>query len=313
MSRVRIGLRSRADGEALTNYGDVAFGCDQVGVGPGWIRGREETVEAAKILVEAGNHKLLPECGGLLGEVTWRTISSLRLGHPGERVGLGKFGKKDIKFFRVIRGGELAEVIGGGQRAAQHALNGFAKLEPTDFMAGTGAIDGTDHAFDFPSAGAERWQIGGRKRAAAQHMAESVFRPGPGGIAAQLEVAGVMQQNRDDREFELPGVGLGNDSGMVTTGEQLYETDGRLQRVLEIMIAQVDRRIVGVPTFKQLLDVDKNPVDPSGGLAGIQLAKRPAHKSGHGRPGPGVDVVGHRWEESKIALLRSVLGEDFVK
>ena len=122
-----------------------------------------------------------------------------------------------------------------------------------------------------------------------------------------------MSCNRtDDREFKLPGVGLGNDAGVVTIGEQIYEANGRLQCVLEVMIAQVDRRIVGVPAFEQFLHVDKHPVDPSGGLAGIKLGKRLPHKSGHGRPGPGVDVMGHGSEESKIALLRSVLGEDFV-
>lgn len=59
-----------------------------------------------------------------------------------------------------------------------------------------------------------------------------------------------MEQSRGDGQFELPGIDVRFDPGGMAPFEQQGKTDGRLQRMLQIMIAQIDRGVIGMAAAK---------------------------------------------------------------
>ena len=119
-------------------------------------------------------------------------------------VGLLEFVEENFEFVRIVGRRHLAEIVGGGQGAADDAFEGFAEAQAADILGGACAVDRAQHGIDLVVVGAEGGQVGCRERATPQHMAERVFGAGAGGVGAQFKVAGVVQEHGGEREFELP-------------------------------------------------------------------------------------------------------------
>jgi hypothetical protein len=200
----------------------------------------------------------------------------------------------------------LAEEFRRGKGAADNALDRFAEVEPADLLGRPSAVDGAEHRLDLEVVGPEGRQVCGGEGTAAQDVAVGIFRAGAGRVGAQLEVAGVMQEHGGQGEFELPGVQVRFDAGGVAALENQGEAHGGLQRVLQIVIADVDRRILRMLSGKKRHHVVENRFEPHETRVGIHPGKLGPHKSRNRGGIFGVDGGEHglAWREIFLALRR---------
>src|ERR1035437_3635768 len=177
-------------------------------------------------------------------------------------VGLTKLFVENFEFVGVICGGHLAEVVGRRERAADDAVDRFAEIKAADFLGGAGAVDRAEHCLNFNGVGAERGQIRRSESATAQHVAEGELCASPVGVGAELEITGVVQEHRGEGEFKLPSIHRRLNAGDVPAFENKRDANRRLQRVLEIVIANVDGGVVRMPALEELPHVPENILQP---------------------------------------------------
>ncbi len=88
-----------------------------------------------------------------------------------------KLREQTLEPIRVVGRGHLAEIIGGGQRVANHAADWFAEMNVIQLLRWSGATYRPQHHVGFEIVCAERRQIGRRKRTAPQHVVKGVLGP----------------------------------------------------------------------------------------------------------------------------------------
>lgn len=79
----------------------------------------------------------------------------------------------------------------------------------------------------------------------------------------------------------------------MAAGEEPVRAGGRLQGVLEIVVAQVDRQIIGMATGKRCREVGKNAVDPGNGYASSERLNDLMATRADGFPRFGIEDLGH--------------------
>lgn len=189
--------------------------------------------------------------------------------------------KQDFQFVGIVGCRHLPEIIGGRQRTADHPFDGIAEMELADFLGRSRAIDGAEHSLHFirPQDG----QIGSGEGAAPQNAAEGISRAGSDIIGPKFQVARVVYQGRGDGQFELAGIHSRLHAGGVPAFQQQHEANRRLQRVLQIVVAQIDGRVIGLAPREESLDVLEYPPQPRQARARLHHRKLRLHKRRHRR------------------------------
>src|SRR5690606_25249702 len=228
-------------------------GLDRLDVGVGGGRGvGEPAVNALVILIEHGKDEFAPKVGGAREQILSRGEEAFFGRDAVEGVGFLEFAVKVAEFFDVAGIGHLAEVVGGGDHAADEAFGVVAEAKGADLAGRAGAADGAEHAVDFVEGAAERGEHRGGEGAAAQDVREGVFGPGAGGVGAELQVAAVVEHDGGETEFERTDAERGLHALVVVAGGEVDEAPGRQQGVLKTVVFQVDGLVVGVTAFKQI-------------------------------------------------------------
>ncbi len=88
-------------------------------------------------------------------------------------------------------------------------------------------------------------ELGGEIGAAA-HMHGGVFGAGALGVVALLEIAGVVEEHRQQPELKVAPSQPRPRAGTVAPAQQPGHAQSPLERMLEIMVAGVDGLIIGV-------------------------------------------------------------------
>jgi dephospho-CoA kinase len=102
------------------------------------------------------------------------------------------------------------------------------------------------------------------------------------GVRAEFRVPGVVQEGTADGEFELARAYARFDRGVVTSGQDQHQADRRLEGVLKIVIAQVDRAVISVASREQILDVGEDAAKPLQLNTRVHLRELALHESQHG-------------------------------
>ena len=259
------GLRRLA---AATNLRHVALDRFEVDVPAVGIGCGEKAVERLALDLQLAAHKVVPERGRAEGEVG-RGLECASLGGQVEEfVRLLELEEQRRQLVGIGRVGHLAEEIGGGEGVADHAAHGIAELHLADLAVGAGATDRAEDDLDLEIVDAPGRQISGGEGATAQHMTIRVLGAGAAPVGAQLQVARVVQQGRDHGQFELAEADPRHDLGDMPALEQQRDAHGGLQRVVEIVIVQIDAGVIGIPAFEEVDDVPEHPAHPGGVGAG---------------------------------------------
>ena len=272
---------------------DVPLDSVEVGVGTVRVGHRKKTVNFPEFRIEARTDHLGPEIGRLEDQVLRRLEATAVAGHRHEVVGLVKFAEEYLELLRIIRGGHLAEQIGGGEGAADEAINRMVKLQAANLVVGSGAVDRAQHAGDFVFVDSQRGQVGSGEGAAAQDVGQGVFGASAIRVRPRLEVAGVVQERCSDREFELTGRKRLDLTGALGTLEQHRDADDGLQRMLEVVIPQVDCLVIRVFSREKQLNPVESRFEQSGHGPGEQALESLTGQSGHGSGILGVDGGEH--------------------
>ncbi len=227
-------------------------------------------VDAEKLALKFGQHVAAPEVGRAGDQIVGRFERAQIAGYAEKVVGFLELGVEEAKFVRIIRRGHLSEVVGRGDTTADDLFGGGAEGDRVEIGSRSGAADGVEDDVQPIGAKSGRGQVAGGHGAAAQHVGVGVLRPGARGVGSQFEIARVVQDDRGEAAFELPGGEGGLGRSFVAGGEEFGEAEGRLQRVVKIVIPQIDRLIVEVATFKHRLHIREKPVQHGDGIPGIE-------------------------------------------
>jgi len=97
----------------------------------------------------------------------------------------------------------------------------------------------------------------------------SEFGAGAGGIAAMLQVSGVVEEDGDEAQADGAGVEVGFGVGLVPALEEEGEAEGALEGVLQVMVAGVEGFEIGVGTGESV----SNPAESAGNPFGVGFAR----------------------------------------
>lgn len=214
------------------------------------VGAREETIDGLKVAFEFRLDVFFPELGRAFSDFFFVFEGAPRGRQVNKIVGFFEFTKKNFEFVGIVWGGHLSEEISGGEGAADDSLEGFAEAKAADFLGRSGAVDGTENGLNFVVVCTQGREIGSSKRAAAEDVAKGVFRARADIVRVELEVTGVVQQDRRESQFKLARGNARFDAGGVTALQEEHHADRGLQGVLEIMVAEIYGRVVGVLTRK---------------------------------------------------------------
>ena len=132
--------------------------------------------------------------------------------------------------------------------------------------------------FDVGVIESGRRKVTCRQGPAAQHVAERVLCSGAVAVSAQLQETRVVQQHGGDRQLTTPRVNGGLNTRAVPALKQRNEADGRLHRVLQIMVLQIVRGVVRVAARKKFDHQAEDPAEPLRPAPGVHAQEGSLHE-----------------------------------
>ncbi len=165
----------------------------------------------------------------------------------GESGGFRKLEIKNRQLAHVIVRCHLSQQIGRGKGKSEGALQLALKRDSLEVGVHPGA---TNHVLD-------RRHVGFGVPLLAQKLAgedgtsadvnRGVFRAGALGVFFPFQITGVVKQHGQQRQLEHLRGCLRRRLGRLTPPQQACQAERALQRVLEIVVARVDRLVIGKP------------------------------------------------------------------